>query len=135
MKRWLPVLLPVISITAAVSLWDLAVVLSRTDIFPRPHEVILAIGELVSRGVLFNYIIVSLFRVSVGFTLATLVGMPLGLTLWWFRPALWAINPIIQIFRPVWPIAWIPVANLWFLLDQRAPIFFIFLATIFSTTV
>ncbi len=89
MKRWLPVLLPIVSITAAVSLWDLVVVLSRTDIFPRPHEVILAIGELISRGVLFNYIIASLFRVGVGFTLATLVGVPLGLTLGWFRPALW----------------------------------------------
>ncbi len=135
MKRWLPVLLPIVSITAAVSLWDLVVVLSRTDIFPRPHEVILAIGELISRGVLFNYIIASLFRVGVGFTLATLVGVPLGLTLGWFRPALWAINPIIQILRPISPIAWIPVAILWFRVDDRAPIFLIFLASVFPITV
>ena len=135
MKRWLPVLLPIVSITAAVSLWDLVVVLSHTDIFPRPHEVLLAIGELISRGVLFNYIIASLFRVGVGFTLAALVGVPLGLALGWFRPALWAINPIIQILRPISPIAWIPVAILWFHVDDRAPIFLIFLASVFPITV
>src|SRR5438445_2196164 len=135
MKRWLPVLLPVVSITAAVSLWDLVVILSHTDIFPRTHEVIFAIGELISRGVLFNYIIASLFRVAVGFTLAALVGVPLGLALGWFRPALCAINPIIQILRPISPIAWIPVAILWFRVDDRAPIFLIFLASIFPIMV
>src|ERR1700730_6863652 len=114
MKRWLPVLLPVVSITAAVSLWDLVVVLSHTDIFPRPHEVILAIGELISRGELFNYIIASLFRGAGGFTRAARVGRPLVLALGWFRRAVWAINTITQILRPMAPIAWIPVAIIWF---------------------
>src|SRR6202040_3161507 len=107
----------------------------HTDIFPRPHEVIFAIGELISRGVLFNYIIASLFRVGVGFTLAALVGVPLGLALGSFLPALWAINPIIQILRPISPIAWIPIAILWFQVDDRAPIFLIFLSSLFPITV
>jgi NitT/TauT family transport system permease protein len=135
MRRALPVLLPLMTVGLLFLMWDLAVVLSKSDIFPRPYEVGAGIIELLSRGVLFNYIVASLFRVSVGFALATLIGVPVGLVLGWFRPAFLAFNPIIQILRPISPIAWIPVAILWFHVDDRAPIFLIFLASVFPITV
>lgn len=40
--------------------------------------------------------------------------MPLGLLLGWFRPLYLALNPLIQVLRPISPIAWIPLAILWF---------------------
>ena len=135
MRRALPVILPMMTVGLLFLAWDLAVVFSKSDIFPRPYEVGAAIIELLSRGVLLNYIVASLFRVSVGFTLATLLGVPAGLVLGWFRPAFLAFNPIIQVLRPISPIAWIPVAILWFHVDDRAPIFLIFLASVFPITV
>ena len=54
--------------------------------------------------------------------LAVLVGVPLGLVLGWFKPAFLALNPFIQILRPISPIAWIPVAILWFGVKDTAPV-------------
>lgn len=135
MNRFAPVVFPLLTLGVLVALWDGAVLLSHTDIFPRPYQVALGIAELFRQGVLFNYIVASLFRVSVGFTLAVLIGVPAGLVLGWFRPAFFAFNPIIQMLRPISPIAWIPVAILWFHVDDRAPIFLIFLASVFPITV
>ncbi len=70
-----------------------------------------------------------------GFGLAVIVGVPIGLLLGWFRTAFQAFNPIIQIFRPISPIAWIPLAILWFGVSDAAPIFLIFLASVFPIAV
>jgi len=129
------VLLPAAVLLVVYGLWDGAVVLSHSDIFPRPYQVLLGIVELVQRGLLLKYVVASLFRVSIGFTLAVLIGVPIGLVLGWFRPAFLAFNPLIQILRPISPIAWIPIAILWFHVDDRAPIFLIFLASVFPITV
>jgi NitT/TauT family transport system permease protein len=133
MKRIL--LYPVLVFAGILLLWDGAVQLSKTDIFPRPSQVLLGIVELIQRGVLLKYVVASLFRVSVGYTLAVLIGVPLGLLLGWSRPAFLAFNPLIQILRPISPIAWIPIAILWFQVDDRAPIFLIFLSSLFPITV
>jgi NitT/TauT family transport system permease protein len=63
------------------------------------------------------------------------LGIPIGLLLGWFQKAFFAFNPMIQVLRPISPIAWIPVAILWFGVDDRAPIFLIFLASVFPITV
>ena len=70
-----------------------------------------------------------------GVTLALLVGVPFGLLLGWYANAFAAFNPLIQMFRPISPIAWIPVAILWFGVSDAAPIFLIFLASVFPITV
>ena len=115
--------------------WDVGVRISGSDLFPKPHEVANGILELAEKGLLLKYIVASLFRVTWGFTLAVLAGVPLGLMLGWFRPAFLALNPMIQVLRPISPIAWIPVAILWFGVDDTAPVFLIFLASVFPITV
>jgi NitT/TauT family transport system permease protein len=115
--------------------WDALVRLSGTKLFPGPLEVGWGIVELLRKGLLFKYIAASLFRVTWGFLLAVLVGVPLGLALGWFRPARQAFNPLIQVFRPISPIAWIPLAILWFGVTDAAPVFLIFLASVFPIVV
>jgi NitT/TauT family transport system permease protein len=126
----LPLLVAVIFVTG----WHFAVRWTGTDIFPTPGQVITGTVELARKGVLFNYVVASLFRVATGFLLAVLVGVPLGLLLGWFSTALRAFNPAIQILRPISPIAWIPIAILWFGVTDAAPIFLIFLASLFPIT-
>ena len=125
------VLWPLIVAALFIFLWHMAVVLSDTQIFPKPFKVLVGMVELARRGVLFKYIVASLFRVSSGFFLALVVGIPLGLLLGWFGRAFQAFNPAIQVLRPISPIAWIPVAILWFGVTDLAPIFLIFLASLF----
>ena len=117
------------------TIWGVAVRLSHSDLFPTPGNVLRGIIELAQKGLLFKYIVASLFRVTWGFTLAVLIGVPTGLVLGWYSRAFQAFNPIIQILRPISPIAWIPVAILWFGVTDAAPIFLIFLASVFPITV
>ena len=128
------ILLPLGVAVAFVAVWHFAVVWTGSDIFPTPRMVVTGTLELARKGVLLNYIVASLFRVTTGFLLAVFVGIPFGLVLGWFAPALKAFNPAIQVLRPISPIAWIPVAILWFGVDDRAPIFLIFLASLFPIT-
>ncbi|MGZ4966779.1 MAG: ABC transporter permease [Chthoniobacterales bacterium] len=117
------------------TIWGVAVRLAHSDLFPTPINVAAGILELVEKGLLAKYIIASLFRVTWGFTLAVLIGVPSGLMLGWYSRAFQAFNPIIQILRPISPIAWIPIAILWFGVSDAAPIFLIFLASVFPITV
>lgn len=118
-----------------LTFWGLAVRWSGSDLFPTPGQVLRGIIELAQKGLLLKYIVSSLFRVTWGFTLAVLAGVPFGLVLGWSTRAYQAFNPIIQILRPISPIAWIPVAILWFGVSDAAPVFLIFLASVFPITV
>lgn len=132
--RYGSVALPLAVAAVFILVWHVAVTLSGSTIFPRPHQVLTGMVELARKGVLGKYVIASLFRVSAGFLLALVVGVPLGLLLGWFARAFEAFNPLIQILRPISPIAWIPVAILWFGVSDLAPIFLIFLASLFPIT-
>ena len=127
--------LPLLVAALLLMVWHVAVRMSGSDLFPTPLEVLRGIIELARQGLLLKYIVASLFRVSWGFGGAVLIGVPLGLVLGWFRPAFLALNPIIQILRPISPIAWIPLAILWFGVSDAAPVFLIFLASVFPITV
>lgn len=127
--------LPLCVAVLGLLLWHVAVKWSGSDIFPTPLEVWRGLIELIQQGLLLKYVVASLFRVTWGFGLAVIIGVPLGLALGWFRPAFEAINPFIQILRPISPIAWIPVAILWFGVKDTAPVFLIFLASVFPITV
>ena len=135
LSRVVSLALPLGVATLLLAAWHGAVRISGSDLFPTPLEVLRGLIELVQRGLLLKYVVASLFRVTWGFGLAVLVGVPLGLVLGWFRVAYSALNPFIQILRPVSPIAWIPVAILWFGVKDTAPIFLIFLASVFPITV
>ncbi len=128
-------ILPCLVAAMLLLVWEIAVRATHSDLFPGPLEVGLGIVELVRKGLLFRYIVASLFRVTWGFALAVLIGVPLGLVLGWFRPAYQALNPLIQVLRPISPIAWIPLAILWFGVSDAAPVFLIFLASVFPITV
>lgn len=130
-KYWLPSVVILLFLLG----WDMAVRWSHSDLFPKPFDVFRGIVELIRKGLLFKYVVASLFRVTWGFGLAVLVGVPFGLLLGWYTAAFRAFNPIIQIFRPISPIAWIPVAILWFGVSDAAPVFLIFLASVFPITV
>jgi NitT/TauT family transport system permease protein len=53
----------------------------------------------------------------------------------WFSGIFRAVNPMIQLLRPISPIAWIPLSILWFGVGNLSPIFLIFLASFFPMVV
>jgi NitT/TauT family transport system permease protein len=100
-------------------------------ILPGPLGVVGGIVDLVRHGVLFKYIVASLFRVTWGFSLAAILAIPLGLLIGWHRRSEMALNPLVQVFRPISPLAWIPLAILWFGVGDASAIFLIFLGCFF----
>ncbi|ATB38920.1 ABC-type nitrate/sulfonate/bicarbonate transport system, permease component [Cystobacter fuscus] len=112
-----------------VLLWDLALYVSGAPLLPRPWQVGLGLLELLRRGVLFKHLIASLFRVTWGFLLAVAVALPLGFVLGWSLRAGRALGPFVQLVRPISPLAWIPLAILWFGLGDVSAIFIIFIAS------
>jgi len=118
-----------------VAVWWIAVVASESVIFPTPLQVVTGTLELARDGTLWNHIGASLFRVGAGFLLAIAAGVPLGLLMGWVSGAFSTLNPIVQILRPISPIAWIPIAILWFGVGDLSPIFLIFLSSVFPTIV
>lgn len=127
--------LPAAVMALLLLVWEAAVRVSGTDLFPGPLAVTAGIVELAQKGLLLKYVVASLFRVTIGFSLALAVGIPVGLLLGWFDRAHAAFNPLIQVLRPISPIAWIPIAILWFGVTDAAPIYLIFLASVFPITV
>jgi NitT/TauT family transport system permease protein len=127
--------LPIATTAAVLAVWWIAVRTSGSTIFPTPAEVAAGLAELATRGLLVKYVVASVFRVTWGFALAVLIGVPAGLALGWFERAFQAFNPILQMLRPISPIAWIPIAILWFGVSDAAPVFLIFLASVFPITV
>ena len=102
---------------------------------PSPRETVAALGELIANGRIWGDTVASLFRVTWGYLLATFVAIPLGLFAGWSTRTFEALNPLIQGLRPISPIAWIPIAILWFGIGDRAGIFLIFLASFFPIAV
>ena len=121
---------PVAFIAVLLLAWQVAISRQAVHLLPGPWEVVLGIVELATRGLLLKYVVASLFRVTWGFAVAALIGIPAGLAIGWHRRTEMALNPIIQVFRPISPLAWIPIAILWFGVGDIAAIFLIFLASL-----
>lgn len=126
---------PLALVAVLVAVWWTTVVQSGSIIFPTPWDVVLATMELVRLGTLWDHIASSLLRVGAGFLLAAALAIPLGLLMGWFKGVFATLNPIIQILRPISPIAWIPLAILWFGVGNLSPVFLIFLASLFPIIV
>jgi len=118
-----------------VAAWWIVVLATDSVIFPTPLQVVRGIFEMARNGTLWAHIGSSLFRVGSGFLLAVVVGVPLGLLMGWVGGAFTMLNPIVQVLRPISPIAWIPIAILWFGVGDLSPIFLIFLSSVFPTIV
>ena len=122
-------------IGALIAAWWTAVVATRSVIFPTPWDVVSGTFELLQDGTLWQHIGASLMRVGTGFLLAVCVAVPLGLWMGWVRGAYSTLNPIFQILRPISPIAWIPIAILWFGVGNASPIYLIFISSVFPMIV
>jgi NitT/TauT family transport system permease protein len=114
--------------------WQIAIGRQTVRLLPDPIKVAGALGELATSGLLVKYIVASLFRVSWGFTLAAALAIPLGLLVGCYRRWEMALNPMLQLLRPISPLAWIPLSILWFGVGDVAAIFLIFLASFLPLT-
>ncbi len=127
------VLLPALAAGVFLAGWQLVILAGffPHTLLPSPLEVLKGLAELERQGVLVDHVSASMYRFVAGYGLAVALGIPAGLMLGWYGWLGVALDPLIQVLRPISPIAWIPLAILWFGTGDRPAIFIIFLASFF----
>ncbi len=137
------VLLPALGFFGVIVLWW-GVALLRRDLMPTPPEALInnldfILHPFYRRGPgdlgLGWLLIASLRRVVIGFLLGALVAIPIGFLIGMSRPMQLALNPLIQIFKPVSPLAWLPIALAIFNLADPSAIFVIFITSLWPTII
>ena len=103
---------------------------------PSPVEILLGFRDLLIIGVppgnlLHNHMLYSLYRVALGYGIAALLAIPLGLLMGWSPGLLRMMRPLFELARPIPPLAWIPIAILWFGIGIKSAAFIIFLGAFF----
>lgn len=127
--------LPAISITGFFVCWQLivAVGLIPNTLLATPGQIFTLFLEKLTDpnpdgAVLLTHILVSLEEALLGYGLALLVGLPLGLAMGWFYLAEGIARPIFEAVRPIPPVAWIPLAIFWFGIGLSGKVFIIWLS-------
>jgi NitT/TauT family transport system permease protein len=130
-------LLPIPVVVGAIGLWSFIYYLKLFPqaTFPSPAAVIQGLREDLRSGQMMNDTIASLFRVAVGFSLAVVLSVPLGLLLGHKQKVRLALLPMVNFFRSLSPLAWIPFAIVWFGIGDTPAIFLIFTSTFFPLVV
>jgi ABC-type nitrate/sulfonate/bicarbonate transport system permease component len=113
--------------------WQLATQfhLVKPDVFPSPADVVNSVEENLTLGRLLEHIGASLLRIALGFGLGASVGVIIGIVSGWNRRFGVLMSAPLDLLRPVPPLAWIPIAIIWFGIGLESKVFIIFLAAFF----
>ncbi len=132
-NRWLGLF----AILIALAVWQFVavVIIQYPFILPAPTDVFWAFVSLVQKGTILLDIQASLIHFAIGLGMALLVGIPIGILMGWYRSFDSALNPLIEILRPIPPLAWIPFAIIWFGLTAGAAGFIIFAGAVFPVII
>lgn len=116
-----------------LALWSAAALsgLTTRAFLPAPWDVLVRFARLVVEPfagfTLFEHLWSSFQRFGMGFVLAVIVGIPLGLSMAWFVWVDRVVTPAFEAIRFVAPIAWVPFAALWFGTGIGGPVLIIFM--------
>ena len=137
------VILPIAGFAGVIALWW-AIALFRGEMMPSPPEALVKnldfiLNPFYRRGPgdigIGWLLLASLRRVCIGFSLGAVVAIPVGVWIGLSRNAWLAINPIIQVFKPVSPLVWLPIALAIFNAAEPSAIFVIFITSLWSTII
>ena len=103
-------------------------------LMPAPSTIAVTAAGMIASGELFHHLMASLKREAVAFLFAS-TAIPLGVMMGWWRVVYDQVNPIMEILRPIPPLAWIPLSILWFGIGDQQKEFIIFLGIFFPILV
>ncbi len=113
----------------------LSFIINNPFVLPGPVSVFMVLlhpfQDLLGSGTMISHAESSLFRVFMGFILAAAVAIPVGIFAGWSASVNEIVNPLVQILRPVPPIAWMPLAIGFLMIGTASTIFIIFMGAVF----
>lgn len=115
--------------------WQLVVTITRPhpSILPPPLNVASGFRDLILSGDLFMHAGMSLSRVVAAWLISMIIAVPLGLAMGRDRRLERLIDPLVELLRPISPLAWIPLAILWFGIGEAGKVFIVLIGTFFPT--
>ena len=126
----------VLGIEAAATVlvaWELAARFLWRDaqVLPAPTQAIAAAVTVLTPAELALHVGASLWRILAGFALGAIAGVGLGVATGWYPALARLVRPFVEILRPIPPLAWIPLAIVWFGIGEASKVFVIFLGAFF----
>ena len=123
----------IIAMFAILVVWQTAVIVLQPPVTILPTPAV--VGRTFLNGFISGELLVnagvSIARVAAAWILSAFIAIPLGVLMARSRTAERLIDPVIELFRPISPLAWIPLAILWFGIGEAGKVFIIFIATFF----
>lgn len=127
-----------ISISGLLVLWEMAAqwVIPWANpraaiLMPAPSAIFLAAWQLAVSGQLWQHALASTQRVLLAWGAVCVIAIPLGIAMGWWSRFNRYVNPIIELLRPIPPLAWIPISILWFGIGLKQNIFIIMIGCFF----
>ncbi|KIL52553.1 binding-protein-dependent transporter inner membrane component [Jeotgalibacillus alimentarius] len=107
----LGLILPVLLIT----IWEAAARfgLIESYLLPAPSTVVVSVVEMAQDGSLWTHVSITLYRVGAGFLIGTAAALLIGAAVGYFKQAERLLDPILQAFRSIPSLAWVPLFLLW----------------------
>ena len=125
-----------LSLLTALTVWTLlAWWVGKPAFLPSPLKTLHGAIELVQSGDLQTDIIVSFSRIIVGFVIGTAIGIPLGLLMGISPFVRTFLDPYVEFFRFIPPIAFVTLAVIWFGLGETSKIVLIVYTTLFMVAI
>ena len=139
-EKHLPAIMTVIAFSSLLIIWECVARFTKASMFLPPASQILykffeSFTVPIGKHTMPYHIGISLYRVGVAFSIATVTGILLGVSMGYSKTAEAIIKPIFEFIRPIPPLAWIPMSILWFGLGDQSKFFIIFLGCFCFVTV
>lgn len=113
--------------------WELAARLLWRDaqVLPSPTQAMAAAAKHLTSREVAEHIGASLWRIAAGFALGAAAGTLAGIAAGWYSGLARFVRPFVELLRPIPPLAWIPIAIVWFGIGEASKVFVIFLGAFF----
>lgn len=133
-RAWSKVLPAVTAALVILAVWALlSRLLQNMTLLPAPAAVLETLIRLTASGAVFQHTGTSLGRIFLSWSLAAAVAIPLGIAMGRSERMDRFVRPFVELFRPISPIAWIPLAILWFGIGLSGKVFIIFIGSFFPS--
>ncbi|MFF1395816.1 ABC transporter permease [Streptomyces sp. NPDC058287] len=123
-----------LSVLVGVVIWQLIAMKYGSSLVASPRETVSAAGELASDGTLGNSIIASSRRILIGWGLGVVVGAPVGLLVGQIKIVRQLLEPYIEFFRFIPPVAFVTLAVVWLGIGESSKVVLIFYTAVFIVT-
>ena len=136
-RRWWDTALAAGAVALFLVAWEIAVgtgVVNRV-LLPSPTDVGRVAVEQIGSGTLFTHVLVSFGRIASGFSIGVSAGIVIGVLIGLYRPLRSVVYPVVEVLRPIPPLAWIPLAIIWFGIEEASKVFLLSVTAFFPVFV